>query len=228
MHAIRMTAALGVTLCATGVLMIAALHVIPTAFEIDPVRRTISEYALHETAWLFNWGVLALVAGSAAVLIAAAAGGLVRPRSVGGAGLVLWIVGLTGVVTFPKHNWMIGPSAWGDVHRVASLVAFLSLPVAVIAIARTTADHRARRASIAGAVLALAFFGIIAGAVLLEPFTGVRWWRAIPLGTVERGLAAAEVATIIALGVWAGTPKGGARPESAAKSVQTGAATLDS
>ena len=47
------------------------------------------------------------------------------------------------------------------------------------------------------------FFGVIVGAVLLEPVTGVRWWRAIPLGAVERTLALVEVVTVLALGWWA-------------------------
>jgi len=33
--------------------------------------------------------------------------------------------------------------------------------------------------------------------------TGVRWWRAIPLGAVERTLALVEVVTVLALGWWA-------------------------
>jgi hypothetical protein len=107
-------------------------------------------------------------------------------------------------VTFPKHNWSIGPSAWGDVHRVASLIAFLSLPVAALILAAKHTDGGwPRRAAAVGAIVALAFFAVIAGAVILEPFTGVRWWRAIPLGTVERALATAEVVVILALGAWA-------------------------
>ena len=33
-------------------------------------------------------------------------------------------------------------------------------------------------------------------AIVTEPLTGVRWWRAIPLGAVERLLALSEVITI--------------------------------
>jgi len=197
----------GLLACGGGVLTVAALHVVHPAGEIDPVRRTISEYALHESAWLFNLGVLALAAGSAAVLLALTLTGLVRPASVGGIGLLLWVAGLFAVVYFPKHDWRIGPSVGGDVHRLASLVAFVSLPAAAIALGWFWLRHPRwtgyARGTIAGAALALMFFGVIVGAVLLEPVTGVRWWRAIPLGAVERGLAVAEVATILTLGLWA-------------------------
>ena len=38
---------------------------------------------------------------------------------------------------------------------------------------------------------------------MAEPWTGVRWWRAIPLGGVERLLGLAEVATVLLLAWWA-------------------------
>jgi hypothetical protein len=53
-------------------------------------------------------------------------------------------------------------------------------------------------------------FSPIVIAILTEPWTGVRWWRAIPLGAVERALALAEVATVLALGWWAARASGGA------------------
>ena len=73
------------------------------------------------------------------------------------------------------------------------------------------------RCTLAGAALAWLFFGIILGAVLLEPVTGVRWWRAIPLGAVERGLAVAEVFTVLTLGLWARSATSRGREVSAAR-----------
>jgi hypothetical protein len=52
-------------------------------------------------------------------------------------------------------------------------------------------------------VLALLCFAPIAVAFALHPFTGVPWWRAIPLGGVERLLALVEVITVVYLGYWA-------------------------
>jgi hypothetical protein len=123
--------------------------------------------------------------------------------------LLLWCVGLAAVVYFPKHNWALGPSSHGTVHRVASLVAFISLPVGALVIAwtwRRVAAWRGRALFCAGfAVIALLLVGVIAGAFALQPFTGVRWWQVIPLGAVERALAMAEICVVLNLGWWAST-----------------------
>src|SRR5829696_1269175 len=111
----------GLAATAAGTLAMGALHVLPPTDQINPIRRTISEYALHETAWLFNLGVLSLALGSVAVLLALARSGVIRLASLGGFGLMLWSAGLAAVVYFPKHNWTVGPSASGDIHRLASL-----------------------------------------------------------------------------------------------------------
>jgi len=203
----RSLAALGLAGIATGPMAVGVLHVMPPTDRINPVRRTISEYALHETAWLFNAGVLALAIGSLAILITLARAGVIRVNSLGGLGLLLWCLGLAAVVYFPKHNWAVGPSAHGTVHRAASLIAFVSLPLGALLIAwawRRHREWRGRALFTAGfAVLALMLFGIIAGAFALEPFTGVRWWQAIPLGAVERALATAEICVALTLGWWA-------------------------
>ncbi|MEV4411852.1 DUF998 domain-containing protein [Catellatospora sp. NPDC049609] len=203
----RPLAAAGIVAVLLGMAAVSALHVLPPTADISPVRRTISEYALHETAWVFNLGVLVLAAGSLAVSAALAYAGQVRLASVAGLGLLLWSAGLAAVVYFPKHDWSVGPSLDGHIHRVASLVAFLSLPVGALLVVLAWRRDAGRRADVwltaVPALGALAMFGVIIGAVLLEPYTGVDWWQAIPLGAVERGLAAFEVLTVLALGRWA-------------------------
>lgn len=200
---------MGLAGIAAGPVAVGLLHVMPPTDRIDPVRRTISEYALHETAWLFNAGVLALAIGSLAVLIALARARVTQLNSLGGLGLLLWCVGLAAVVYFPKHNWALGPSNHGTVHRVASLVAFISLPVGALVIAwtwRRAGAWRGRALFTAGfAVIALLLVGVIVGAFALQPFTGVRWWQVIPLGAVERALATAEICVVLTLGWWAST-----------------------
>lgn len=195
-----------------GPIAVGLLHVMPPTDRIDPVRRTISEYALHETAWVFNSGVLALAIGSLAVLLALARAGVTRLNSLGGLGLLLWCVGLAAVVYFPKHNWALGPSNNGHVHRAASLIAFVSLPVGALLIAwawRWYGAWRGRALFTAGfAALALLLFGVIIGAFALQPFTGVRWWQLIPLGAVERALATAEICVVLTLGWWASAAGG--------------------
>jgi Protein of unknown function (DUF998) len=203
----RTLAAGGIGAVAVCVVLIGALHVVPPSSEVDPVRRTISQYALLETAAVFNVAVLALAAGSVATMLALIAGGLMPARSGAAAALALWAVGLAAVVYFPKHNWAVGPSIDGTIHRVASVVAFLSLPVAALLTGRLWRRDRRWRypatVSTALGVAALLCFAPIAVAFVLHPFTGVPWWRAIPLGGVERLLASVEVVTVVHLAFWA-------------------------
>ncbi|WP_250035792.1 DUF998 domain-containing protein [Paractinoplanes maris] len=195
------SAGLGVA-CVVGSLgFYAALHFVGPSAEVDWARRTISQYALLENGWWFDAATLLLAAGSVGVLVAALRAGVVR----GGAAVALglWVAGLVGVVWFEKHNWAAGPSIGGDIHRVASVVAFLSLPVAaLLAAARSVRDAAARWVAFGGMVSLLCFTPIL-WAVLAEPWTGVRWWRAIPLGGVERILGLAEVLTLLLIAGWA-------------------------
>ncbi|WP_433833102.1 DUF998 domain-containing protein [Actinoplanes sp. CA-015351] len=200
----RIFAAAGVICVVVALLLFGVLHVVPPTAELDWSRRTISQYALMENGWAFDTAVLLLATGSGAILVALLRAGLAGRGAV--IGILLWIAGLLGVVWFEKHNWSAGPSISGDIHRVASVVAFLSLPVGALLAALPRRDERGARLVAAGAVIALLCFTPILWAVLAEPWTGVRWWRAIPLGGVERLLGLAEVITVILLARWAWKP----------------------
>ncbi|MEV6599924.1 DUF998 domain-containing protein [Actinoplanes sp. NPDC051346] len=201
-------------LCGLGVLCVLAslilyawLHLMPPSADLDWARRTISQYALLPNGWIFDAATLSLAAGSLAVVVALRHAGLVRPGAV--VALMAWVAGLVGVVWFEKHNWAVGPSLGGDIHRLAGLVAFLSLPTGALLAAmpwlRGSNEVRAAPArSVAlGGVLSLLCFAPILWALVSEPWTGVRWWRAIPLGGVERLLGVAEVVTVLLLAWWA-------------------------
>ncbi|XVU29524.1 DUF998 domain-containing protein [Actinoplanes sp. CA-054009] len=165
--------------------------------DLDWQTRTISQYALLTNGWAFDVATLLLATASIAVLAALIRTRLIRPISAPTIGLALWTAGLIGVVVFEKHNWAAGgPSVSGDIHRAASLLAFLSLPAAAIAIGRRN------RLIAAFGVLSLLCFTPILWALISEPWTGVRWWRAIPLGTVERLLCGAEVVTLALMAWW--------------------------
>jgi hypothetical protein len=185
----------------------ALMHLQGPSALLDPKRHTISAYALQDNGWQFNAAVLVLAAGSLAALAALVGARVVSATSGAAIGLALWSASLAAVVYFPKHNWAAGPSIEGDLHRVASVVAFLSLPVAALLAARGGLRHEPWRGharwTLAFGVLSLLWFTPIVGAILLEPFTGVRWWRAIPLGAVERALVVSEIVTLLALGWWA-------------------------
>lgn len=184
--------------------LVGALHVLPQTAEISPVRRTISEYALTDSAWAFNVGVVALALGSLAILVAAVQAGLARARSLGFVLGLAWVVALLVVVVFPKHNWAVGPSTNGQIHRVASLVAFLCLPLAAMLLTRrrVAGSGSAPRWGFWLGAASLSWFGTLVGAWLISPITGVPWFRALPIGLVERGLVLCEVAAVVALGVW--------------------------
>ena len=160
---------------------------------------TISEYVYTDGGWAFLTGVLALALGSALLLLGLIRARLVRPVSAGSILMSLWVIGLLGVAAFPKHNWEIGPSTSGTVHRIATLLAFVSLPIAVVAIARR---HRRARVALWLAYGSFGWLSILFGAIAVSMVTDLRWHRIIPLGLVERGIAAFEVAAVIALGVW--------------------------
>ena len=189
----------GVAALATGALLILLLHVVGPTGQISATRRTISEYGLGESKWVFDLAVLLVAAGSVAgfgalwwqrrlPVLAAAFGSL-------------WTAGLLVIVAFPKRDFALaGPPGPGPtLHRAASVVAFVCLPLAVLVAARAVfPDAPVRR--LAAQVLALgslAWFGVILGAVLRA--AGGPWWQLIPLGVVERGMAVTELLALAVL-----------------------------
>ncbi|MEU4425885.1 DUF998 domain-containing protein [Actinoplanes sp. NPDC024001] len=221
----RHLARFGVACVAACLGLFAWLHLTPPSALLDWRTRTLSQYALLDNGWAFDTATLLLALGSAAVILALVRAGVLRARSGAAVALWLWVAGLIGVVVFEKHNWAVGPSISGDVHRAASLLAFLSLPVAALlagafGLRRPAARTAATAVLLAGAVSLLCFTPIL-WALLAEPWTGVRWWRAIPLGTVERLLGLAEVVTVLLLARWATlTPVRGSASASAAASTE--------
>lgn len=211
----RQDAAAGHALAISGLaglggaaIMIGILHLLPETAGISSVRQTISEYALTEVGWMFNAAAVAAALSSLAVFFALL---LTRQATWRSTGLLvggLWVAGLLVIVAFPKHNWAIGPSANGQIHRIASVVAFLSLPIAVMLLTRRraraapTGRGLARAAFWLGAA-SLAWFSPLIVAMLMAPRTGTPWFRAIPLGLIERGLVITELAAVVAVGLWA-------------------------
>ncbi|MET0866188.1 MAG: DUF998 domain-containing protein [Nakamurella sp.] len=204
----RVLAGFGIAGALVAVIGVGTLHLLPQTADIDIVRRTISEYALTELGWVFNLGVAGLAIGSLAILASLVLAGRARGGSLGIALGLIWSAALLVVMVFPKHNWAVGPSTNGSIHRVASIVAFVCLPVAVLLLTRRPGGSRGRRpipARLASwlAIGSLAWFGVLLGAWALTPITGKPWWQAVPLGVVERGLVISEVLAVIALGCWA-------------------------
>jgi hypothetical membrane protein len=196
---VRLLAAMGISGAGVAVVLVGLLHVL-AAGQVDPVRRTISEYALGTYQNLFDVGVLGLALGSVLIAAALVRAGLARRPSAFLLGA--WALALVLVVVFEKANWSVGPSVGGYIHRYASLVAFICLPVAALLIGRGRTGTPAAWSRGLG-VLSLLWLGWILAGVVLRPLTGVPWWQFLPLGLVERGLALTEVAAVVVLGLWA-------------------------
>jgi Protein of unknown function (DUF998) len=196
----------GTALVAAGVVMVLALHVLALD-EVDPVRRTLSQYALGPWKPVFDAGVLAVAVGSVAVLAGLVRTGLARVRGATVALLAVWSTCLLVVVAFEKIDWSVGPTPTGYVHRYASLLAFFCLPAAALALGREW-RYDARWSRFAAStrwlgIASLAWLAPILLGFVLRPLTGIPWWRFVPLGLFERGLALTEVAAVVVMGVWA-------------------------
>ncbi|PZG10467.1 DUF998 domain-containing protein [Nonomuraea aridisoli] len=192
----------GLGAAGAGVAVIAGLEV-AALDEMNPFRRTISEHGLGPDGWIFALGVGLLAAGSLAIAVS-----LARKRLAGVFGTIAllgWSAGLFVTAWFEKHDWSVGPSLSGSIHRAGSLVAFLSLPLAVLVIARPWRRERSRATLVAFGlgVCSVLWVAGIGTAALVGASNGLAWWRVMPLGLVERGLAITEVAALLALGVWA-------------------------
>ncbi|MGN9840818.1 DUF998 domain-containing protein [Nonomuraea sp. H19] len=218
----------GLAAVGAGITVIVGLE-LTSLDEMNPIRRTISEHGLGPDGWIFGWGVGLLAAGSVAIAVS-----LARKRLAGAFGtvaLLAWSVGLFLTAWFEKHDWSVGPSMSGSIHRVGSFVAFLSLPLAAVIIARPW-RHRERSELRRSALVA---FGLgicsvlwvvgIGAVMLIGAGNGLAWWRVMPLGLVERGMAITEVAALLALGVWGAARRldGGEVVSPAAEQVSAGA-----
>ncbi|MBB4684455.1 DUF998 domain-containing protein [Amycolatopsis jiangsuensis] len=191
----------GVAALAGGAALVLLLQLIPPTDEISVLRRTISEYGLSANKWVFDLAVALVAAGSAVTLaVLWLQRRLPWIAAVFGA---LWTIGLLVVVAFPKTDWtsVTASGTGGTLHRIASIVAFVCLPLAVLTAARAVFPDSPRRRFAARlfAVLSLAWFAVLLGAVAVAALTDQRWWVLIPLGLVERGLALTELVALAAL-----------------------------
>jgi hypothetical protein len=219
----RALPAAGLAALAAGVGLVVLLMLVPPTSSISPVRRTISEYALTSSRWLFDAALLSVAGGSAAVLAAAARRGLCRPLGAATGLGAVWVACVLVMVVFQKTDWAVGPSVGGTVHRYASVVAFLALAGAVLAAARTAfpAAPGWRRAARALAAASLLGYAPIIAAIAVMASGGGPWWQTVPLGLIERWMSLAGIGAIAVLGAGALLPAPGsageARPVNAAE-----------
>ncbi|MEC3976093.1 DUF998 domain-containing protein [Amycolatopsis sp. H20-H5] len=193
----------GVVAMAAGAALLLVLQVVPPTNQISALRRTISEYALSDIGWVFDLAVVLVALGSALGFGALIRQCRVPARSAATVFCALWTVGLLAVIAFPKHDWALGPnsSGSGTIHRAASVVAFVCLPICVLLAAKKVFPHTPRRRTLSSALAlaSLLWFAVILGAVAVAASSGGRWWELIPLGLVEPGMALTEVLALISL-----------------------------
>jgi hypothetical protein len=186
-----------------GAALVLLLQLLPPTDRISPIRRTISEYGLSDNKWIFDLAVVLVALGSAAAFAALIHRRLLPLVSAASFFGALWTVSLLIIVAFPKHNWAMGPSAGGTVHRIASVVGFICLPIAVLLAARRVYPRAPgwRRLAQWLAITSLLWFVLILGAVAVMATGGPPWWVVIPLGLVERLMSVNELFAIAALTV---------------------------
>lgn len=203
----RVVAVGGLTAVLTTIAMIGSLDVRNALLSPTQLQRTISQYGLGANAWIFEVAVSLLAAGSLVILAVLVHRGVTRWYSTGAIALSLWSLGLALVVAFPKQDWSLPSSASGSIHRMASLLAFVSLPVAVLALARPWLRDSVwgghARWTFGLGILSVIAFSPLLYALLLHASGGTAWWRVFPLGYIERLLVFTEVIAVLTVGLWA-------------------------
>ncbi|GAA1970572.1 DUF998 domain-containing protein [Amycolatopsis minnesotensis] len=194
---------LGLSGLFAGAALVLLLQFVPPTNGISPIRRTISEYGLTSNKWVFDLAVLLVAFGSAAAFAGLIRQRLLPVRSMATALGGVWVASLLLIVAFPKRDWSVGPTAGSEVHRVASVVGFVALPLAVLFAARIVfVNAKAwRRISTGLALASLGWFGVILVGVGIMAAGGDPWWVIIPAGLVERGMALTGLFAVATLAV---------------------------
>lgn len=203
----RAVAAGGVLAVVLTIVLVAGLDIGTALTSPATLTRTISEYGLGPQAWVFTSAVVLLAAGSMAVLFTFIRYGLLKPFSGASIALTLWSLGMVVIAIFPKQDRSMPSNAGGTIHRLASLVAFNSLPIAAFLLAKAMSRRQewtgfVRRTRVFG-TLSVIMFSPLVYSIIVGAITGTAWWRVFPIGYVERGLLLAEVLTVLVIGIWA-------------------------
>lgn len=193
----------GVVVLGLGVLAVAAVDIAGAETPGAIVHVTISQAGLTPLAPVFDVAVLAIAVGSAAVIATAVVLRRARelPWMTGALTGAIAVVGFVLVATFTKQDWSQPPAMSGSIHRVGSLLAFVALPIAVIALSRRTqVGRRLARSAIVAAIAGMASFLPIVIAILAVGASG-GWWLVVPLGLIERAIALFDIAALVLLAV---------------------------
>ena len=193
----RLLAGFGAAAAFACVALVGSLDAMAPA--ADVLHSMISDLVFGPDPWLFNLAVLLLIAGALAVRVALGRAGLLVGS---GRLLAVFAAAMTAIVVFPTCHCQVQVTASGVVHGAASVVAFTSLPLAVLRLAArhvvgwqrisTWAKHVARACLCCLAPTGLAVLPI----VLAVPIT-------FPFGLVQRATGLFAVALVLLLAGWA-------------------------
>ncbi|NGM12250.1 DUF998 domain-containing protein [Verrucosispora sp. CWR15] len=179
-----------------GIVVAAVLTVIGHAGvnDLDPVSLTVSDYAVSDSGGIIHVAMLLLAAASAVLIPTLGQLGPPRGRRSAAAEWLLaaWAGGLlvSGLVPTNQPGTEMGTTAY--VHRYASVIAFLALPVAGwLLAARLPAGARAGRWLRALTVTSL----LLATVMAWSAYPGDRAYY----GLIERLLILAEVALLVVI-----------------------------
>ncbi|GAA5767594.1 hypothetical protein Aros01_04096 [Streptosporangium roseum] len=178
-----------------GAVAMLGLHV---ATGLDPVHTVISEYAFEPDGWLLPVSLTSFAVGATAFGVALARRGADRRAAllVGVWGLCMLLIG-----AFPTDEPGVPLSMSGGIHRYAAFVAFLTMPVAGLMLARR---HAASPYARSVRLLSLASLGVLVLVVLpyVARMAGIDLTNDdIPAGVTQRLVVVFEVAVLVMLGL---------------------------
>ncbi len=175
----------------------------------DGKGRTISAYVYSDAAWIFHTAVWLLVAATITLVVALVRTGL---RPMWSAPVVLFAIAAAGVVllaVFPKTDWTVGDSPSGRIHRLGALIAFVVPPIATLRLTRGAREWTARLARLVAALILVMLVAIVGLVAAFVADGGSGWYRAFPLGTVERVVVGSLLVALGLLGRWVAVTRQG-------------------
>ncbi|TQS30482.1 DUF998 domain-containing protein [Microbispora sp. KK1-11] len=181
---------LGYVLVTAGAAAMLALHLVGG---LDPLTATISQYFYAPHGWLLPVSLTSIAVGSA--VLAVRLDRLDRLDRRAALLVGMWSACLLLVAGFPTDPQGLPLSLSGNIHRYAAFVAFASLPLAGLLVARATRSRLVR-------VLCAVALGSLLLVVLPYAFRVLHLDPgAVPAGLTQRLTVVSEVAALVAMSV---------------------------
>lgn len=163
--------------------------------DLSPLTLTISDFAVSDRGGVIDVAMVVLALATVALLYGLRRAGRPRPHRVGTAELLLgaWVAGLLLAAVVPTNEPGTAMTTAAYLHRYASVVAFLALPVGGWLLARRPDLAPAARTLRTLVLLSLA----LAAAMVWSAYPGDRFL----LGLAERLLILTEVGVLTTVAV---------------------------